>query len=265
MSLRIASSVDVDTTTEPLAGPVIVADRVSVRYRIPQERIGSFKEFAIRRLQGRIGYNEFWALRDVSLRVASGEILGVIGRNGAGKTTLLKVVARVLRPTSGRVRVTGHIAPLLDLGAGFHPELTGRENVFLNGALLGHTGGDVRDHFDEILEFAELGGFIEAPLRTYSSGMVARLGFAVATTWRPDILILDEVLAVGDEAFQKKCQARLKGFRERGSTVLFVSHSAAAVRGLCRQAIWLDHGRVQEFGPAEDVTARYHAVTGITS
>jgi ABC-type polysaccharide/polyol phosphate transport system ATPase subunit len=247
----------------PAADPVIVAEGVSVRYRVPQERIGSFKEFAIRRIQGRLGYREFWALRDVDLRVASGEILGIIGRNGAGKTTLLKVVARVLRPTTGRVRVTGRLAPMLDLGAGFHPELSGRENVFLNGALLGHGEDDIRRHFDEILDFAELGDFIETPLRTYSSGMVARLGFAVATTWRPDILILDEVLAVGDEAFQQKCRARLEGFRASGSTVLFVSHSGTAIRAMCRQALWLDHGRVQAIGPAEEVTERYHEVTGV--
>lgn len=247
----------------PAADPVIVAEGVSVRYRVPQERVGSFKEFAIRRIQGRIGYREFWALRDVDLRVASGEILGIIGLNGAGKTTLLKVVARVLRPTTGRVRVTGRLAPMLDLGAGFHPELSGRENVFLNGALLGHSEDDIRLHFDEILDFAELGEFIEAPLRTYSSGMVARLGFAVATTWRPDILILDEVLAVGDEAFQQKCRARLEGFRASGSTVLFVSHSGVAIRAMCRQALWLDHGRVQAIGPAEEVIERYHEVAGV--
>jgi ABC-type polysaccharide/polyol phosphate transport system ATPase subunit len=262
MSLRIASDSTHTTGLEPSTHAVVQLDHVSVRYRVPQERIGTFKEYAIRRLQGRVRVNEFWALRDVSLRVSPGEILGIVGRNGAGKTTLLKVIARVLRPTHGRVWVKGHLAPLLDLGAGFHPELTGRENVFLNGSLLGRTEREIHKRFAEILEFAGLPDFIDAPLRTYSSGMVARLGFAVATAWQPDILIIDELLAVGDEAFQDKCRARLEGFRNEGTTVLLVSHSAEMIRTMCRQAIWLDHGSVRAWGPADEVTQQYHAATG---
>jgi ABC-type polysaccharide/polyol phosphate transport system ATPase subunit len=262
MSLRTASDSLSAAELELPSESAVQLDNVSVRYRVPQERIGTFKEYAIRRLQGRVGYNEFWALRDVNLRVSQGEILGIVGRNGAGKTTLLKVIARVLRPTRGRVRVRGHLAPLLDLGAGFHPELTGRENVFLNGSLLGNTQREIRERLTEILGFAELQDFIDAPLRTYSSGMIARLGFAVATAWRPDILILDEVLAVGDEAFQHKCRIRLEGFRNGGTTVLLVSHSAEMIRSMCREAIWLDHGTVKAWGPADEVTQQYHTVAG---
>jgi ABC-type polysaccharide/polyol phosphate transport system ATPase subunit len=262
MSLRTASdstsSAGLDLSTET----AVQLDHVSVRYRVPQERIGTFKEYAIRMLQGRIGYNEFWGLREVSLRLSHGEILGIVGRNGAGKTTLLKVIARVLRPTRGRVWVRGRLAPLLDLGAGFHPELTGRENIFLNGSLLGHPQRETRERFAEILEFAELQDFIDAPLRTYSSGMIARLGFAVATAWQPDILILDEVLAVGDEAFQRKCRTRLEGFRNEGTTVLLVSHNAEMIRTMCSQAIWLDHGTVTAWGSADEVTQQYHAASG---
>jgi ABC-type polysaccharide/polyol phosphate transport system ATPase subunit len=262
MNLRIASDPASTTELERSTETGIQLDQVSVCYRVPQERIGTFKEYAIRKLQGRVGYNEFWALRDVTLHIVPGEILGIVGSNGAGKTTLLKVIARVLRPTRGRVRVKGHLAPLIDLGAGFHPELTGRENVFLNGALLGHTQREIRERFPEILRFAELQDFIDAPLRTYSSGMTARLGFAVATAWHPDILILDEVLAVGDEAFQHKCRMRLEGFRNDGTTVLLVSHSAEMIRSMCRQAIWLDHGIVKTWGSADEVTRQYHEASG---
>src|SRR6185503_11266091 len=187
---------------------VIRLDDVSVRYRLPEERIGTFKEYMIRLLQRRMSYNSFLALNRVNINVQKGEIFGIVGRNGAGKSTLLKVISRVLVPTDGRVWIKGRVSPLLELGAGFHPELTGRENVFLNGTLLGHPRREIEEHMQDIIEFAELGAFIEAPLRTYSSGMVARLGFAVATSWQPEILILDEVLSVGDEAFQLKCQNR---------------------------------------------------------
>jgi ABC-2 type transport system ATP-binding protein/lipopolysaccharide transport system ATP-binding protein len=264
MSSRIAPEQATQRAApDALADPVILLDAVSVRYRVPQERIESFKEYAIRRLQGRIGIAEFWGLRDVSLRVDAGEIFGIVGRNGAGKTTLLKIVARVLRPTRGRVRVRGHVAPLLELGAGFHPELTGRENIFLNAALLGHPRREIENRFGEIIDFAEIGEFIDAPIRTYSSGMIARLGFAVATAWRPDVLILDEVLAVGDEAFQGKCRLRLQSFRDEGATVLLVSHSSEMVRTMCHHAIWLDHGMVRARGSAEAVLEQYRLAAGI--
>jgi ABC-type polysaccharide/polyol phosphate transport system ATPase subunit len=232
-----------------------------VRYRVTHERIGSFKEYVIRRLKGQVNHHEFLALREVSLEVQRGEVFGVVGRNGAGKSTLLKVVSRVLGPSSGRIVVHGQVAPLLELGAGFHPELTGRENVFLNGALLGHSRREIAERFEAIAEFAELGDFLEAPLRTYSTGMVARLGFAVAAAWVPDILILDEVLSVGDEAFQRKCLARMRSFQESGATVLMVSHSSSTIEQMCKRAAWLERGEVRAYGPAAQVTAAYHAFT----
>lgn len=235
-------------------------ESVSVRFRVPLEPIRSFKEYAIRRLRGQVDFKEVWALQDVSFEVRQGEVLGVIGRNGSGKSTLLKVIARVLRPTAGRVWVRGRVAPLLELGGGFHPELTGRENVFLNAALLGHSRREVTERFDRIVDFAELWEFIDAPLRTYSTGMVARLGFAVATAWEPEVLLIDEVLAVGDQAFQRKCQARLAEFRAAGTTILLVSHSPELIRQMCNRALWLDRGRVRTLGPAGEVAAGYAAL-----
>jgi len=237
---------------------LIQLDSVSVRFWLPQERIVTLKEFAIRRIQRRLSYRELWALKDVSLDVGRGEVVGVIGRNGAGKSTLLRLVARVMHPTTGRVRVVGSVAPLLDLGAGFHPELTGRENVMLNGTLLGHKRRDVEAHFDDIADFAEIADFMDAPLRTYSSGMAARLGFAVATAWQPEILIVDEALSVGDEKFREKCEQRITNFRRDGTSVLLVSHDLALVRSTCQRAIWLDHGAVRLWGAASDVADAYH-------
>jgi ABC-2 type transport system ATP-binding protein len=225
---------------------------------VPHERISSLKEYAIRRLTRRIVVEDFWALREVSLSVQVGEVFGIVGRNGAGKSTLLRVIARVLRPTRGRIRTIGRVAPLLEVGAGFHPELTGRENVYLNATLLGHTRREVDERFHSIVQFSELEEFIDAPLRTYSSGMWARLGFAVATAWHPDILLMDEVLSVGDEAFQKKCQTRIKTFRDAGATVLLVSHSLELIQGLCTRALWLDRGAVVAAGEAASVTQEYH-------
>ena len=257
MNSLTVSKPDWTSTRETNQETIIHLDNVSVRYRVPHERIGTFKEYAIRTLQRRVRYDEFWALRNIDLGLAKGEILGIIGRNGAGKSTLAKVVARVLHPTTGRVWIKGHVAPLLELGAGFHPELTGRENVFLNGTLLGFTRREMQEKFDRIVEFAELGTFIDAPLRTYSSGMVGRLGFAVATDITPDILILDEILSVGDEAFARKCTARMEDFRDRGATILLVTHNLVAVREMCQRALWLDHGIIRTIGPAEDVVIQY--------
>ena len=231
---------------------------VSVRYRIPTEPISTLKEHVIRILQGRkVGYRELWALRDLDLEVPRGQALGMIGRNGAGKSTLLKVIARVLRPTKGRVLVRGNVAPLIELGAGFHPELTGRENLYLNGAMFGFSRAQMEHKFDRIVEFAELASFIDAPLRTYSSGMVVRLGFAIASDVDPDILIIDEVLAVGDEAYQQKCLARMERFRAKGTTILFVSHSLESIRSICDRAIWIDEGRVRWSGPVDEVARAY--------
>jgi ABC-2 type transport system ATP-binding protein len=237
--------------------PAILLENVGVCYRAPSERIRTFKEYAIRWMQRKIKHKEFWALKGVDLSIRSGEAFGLIGHNGAGKSTLLKLVARVLRPTTGRVRVKGYIAPLLELGAGFHAELTGRENVYLNGALLGFSRTEMDEKFDRIVGFAELGDFIDAPMRTYSSGMWARLGFAVTADTTPDILIIDEVLAVGDEAFQHKCANRLQEFREQGATLLIVSHSMATIDITCHRAAWLDHGQIKMIGEAREVTQTY--------
>jgi ABC-type polysaccharide/polyol phosphate transport system ATPase subunit len=196
-------------------------------------------------------------LKGVDLQIYRGEVFGLIGPNGAGKSTLLKLVARVLRPTEGRVIVRGQVAPLLEFGAGFHPELTGRENVFLNGALLGFKRREMEEKFDRIVDFAELWDFIDAPMRTYSSGMWARLGFAVATDIQPDILIVDEVLAVGDEAFQRKSSARMQDFRDHGATILLVSHNMDTIEAMCHRAAWIHHGEVRAVGEAGETIRAY--------
>ncbi len=237
--------------------PVIVLNNVSVEYRTPEEVVGTFKEYAIQFLKRNIRFREFKALKNIDLQVNEGEILGIIGRNGAGKSTLLKVISRVIIPTDGRVRVRGIVSPLLELGAGFHPELTGRENVFLNGTLLGYSRHEIESRLSEIVDFAELDTFIDSPIRTYSSGMVARLGFSVATTWKPEILILDEILSVGDEAFQGKCKARMKHFRDEGTTILLVTHDSGTIESLCSRAMWLNHGEMKAMGPAHEVASMY--------
>jgi len=236
----------------------ILLEDVSVRYRVPSERINTFKEYMIRWIQRKIAKNDFWALHHVSLEVRKGEVFGLVGRNGAGKSTLLKVIAKVLRPTGGRVRVVGHVVPLLELGAGFHPELTGRENIYLNGAMLGYTRAQMDEKFTRIVDFSELGEFIEAPVRTYSSGMYARLGFAIAVDDQPDILIVDEILGVGDESFQRKCAARIDEYRVQGATILLVSHNANLVQQMCQRAAWLDHGELRAIGKPDEVLDHYH-------
>ena len=239
------------------AKPAIELQDINVRFEMPAERIVSFKEYVIRRLTGGLERRELWALRGISFEIRIGEVLGVVGRNGAGKSTLLKVISRVLHPSSGRLVVRGRLAPLLELGAGFHFDLTGRENVFLNAALLGHQRRQVERHFDEVVQFSELQDFIDVPVRNYSSGMLTRLGFSVATMFRPDILLLDEVLAVGDVSFQEKCLERIREYRSRGTTILLVSHQTDDVEKYCDRALWLDHGSISALGEAEDVIRRY--------
>ena len=229
-----------------------------MRYRIPRERIGSLKEYAIRRLKRRLFFDEFEALKDVSLQINAGETVGVIGRNGAGKSTLFRLVARVMPPTAGRIVVAGRVAPLLELGLGFHGELTGRENAMLQGTLLGFTRKEMQRRIPRIVEWAEIEEFIDAPIRTYSTGMAARLAFAVATDAEPDILLVDEALAVGDEKFQRKCHVRIEEFRQAGKTVLLVSHALAQVRESCRRAIWIHEGRLVRDGDVGSVTDLYH-------
>ena len=244
--------------------PVISLGDVSVRYRVPQERVLTFKEYAINWLRGRVITQELAALSHVNLEVRRGESIGIIGRNGAGKTTLMKVIARVLRPTSGSVDVPAMVAPLLELGAGFDHELTGRENVFLNGAIFRRSRKEMQRRLPEIIAFAELEHFVDAPLRTYSTGMVARLGFAVATDVEPEILLIDEVLSVGDIEFQEKCIARMQEFLARGATLVLVSHSPQSVLELCRRAVWLHEGRIVADGPSADVVQAFvdHALPG---
>jgi ABC-type polysaccharide/polyol phosphate transport system ATPase subunit len=253
MSLLTVFSKRVPQSDEPL----IILDDVAVRYRVPRERIPSFKEFVIRWLKKEVSYQEFWALKNINLEIRQGEVLGIIGPNGAGKSTLLKVVARVLRPTKGRVRINGNVAPLLELVAGFDYELTGRENIYLNGAILGYSRPDIDRRFDRIVDFAGLVDFIDAPLRTYSTGMVARLGFSVATDVRPEILIVDEILGVGDAQFQTKSFERIQSFQAEGTTILLVSHSLGKVEEMCTRAIWLDHGEEKISGPTKTVVNRY--------
>lgn len=244
---------------KPQKDTAVFLNNVSVQYRVPSEAIRTFKEYIIRMVQGRIKHKAFWALKDINFEVKKGEIFGILGRNGAGKSTMLMVISKVLIPTKGRVWIRGGISPLLQLGAGFHPELTGRENIYLNATLLGHSTKEIDEKIDEILSFAEIGNFIEAPLRTYSSGMQARLGFAVSTAWQPDILILDEVLSVGDTAFQEKCFDRMAKFRDSGATVLMVSHSIDQVRTHCERALWLDKGEIKSSGPVGKICDAYQA------
>jgi ABC-2 type transport system ATP-binding protein/lipopolysaccharide transport system ATP-binding protein len=233
---------------------------VSVRYWVPAEPISTIKEHVIRRVQGRkLVHRELLALDRIDLELRRGESVGIIGRNGAGKSTLLKVAARVLHPTLGRVWIWGRVAPMISLGAGFHPELTGRENIILNGAILGFSRREMERRFESIVEFSELAAFIDAPLRTYSSGMVVRLGFAIASDVDPDILIIDEVLSVGDESYQAKCRARMAGFRTSGASILFVSHDMNDIRQVCDRAIWIDDGRIAASGPVEEVIQAYHS------
>lgn len=237
---------------------VISVQRASVRYRIPRERIGSLKEYAIRRMKRRLFFDEFEALRDVSLEVNAGETVGVVGKNGAGKSTLFRLIARVMPPSAGRVVVAGRVAPLLELGLGFHSELTGRENIMLQGTLLGFSRAEMQRRTPRIVEWAEIEEFIDAPIRTYSSGMAARLAFSVATDVEPEILLVDEALAVGDESFQLKCHQRIEDFRRAGKTVLFVSHALTQVRQNCHRAVWIHEGRLVRDGDATSVTELYH-------
>ncbi|MCA9027988.1 MAG: ABC transporter ATP-binding protein, partial [Planctomycetaceae bacterium] len=202
-------------------------------------------------------HQDLWALRDVSFKVQQGEVVGLIGRNGAGKSTLLKVLSHITRPTKGRVGIAGRVGSLLEVGTGFHPELTGRENIYLNGSVLGMTRSEVRRKFDEIIAFAEVDDFLDTPVKRYSSGMYVRLAFAVAAHLEPEILVVDEVLAVGDARFQQKCLGKMGDVSKSGRTVLFVSHNMTAISGLCSRAIWLDAGQVKTDGPVKDTVAKY--------
>ncbi|MBT3336284.1 MAG: ABC transporter ATP-binding protein [Anaerolineae bacterium] len=237
--------------------PVLQLDSISVRYRVLREPVTSIKEYALRWLRSKNSYADFWALKNISLSIQPGEAVGIIGANGAGKSTLLKIIARVLRPTDGRVRVRGVVAPILTLGAGFDPEMTGRENIYLNGAMLGFSRSDMNKKMATLLEFSGLGDFIDVPIRTYSDGMVARLAFAIATDVKSDLLLIDEILTVGDINFQEKCKIRINTYKETGTTILVVSHNLKTVEELCDRVIWLEHGVIRAEGKAADVIAAY--------
>lgn len=235
---------------------------VSMRFHMSNDKINSLKEYLIRMMSHKLEKNEFWALNDVSFDVHRGEVVGIIGHNGAGKSTILKVISGILNPTKGEVKVHGNIVPMLELGSGFDFDLTGRENIYLNGAILGYTEEFLKEKFDEILAFSELGEFIEMPIRNYSSGMLMRLAFSIATVVHPEIMIVDEILAVGDAAFQEKSQKRMLEMMGGGTTVLFVSHSIAQIEQMCSRVIWLDHGTVKMVGEASDVCAAYQGIPG---
>ena len=236
---------------------MIKVEQVSMKYMITNDRIKSLKEYAVAILKGKLQYEEFWALKDVSFEVKKGEVIGIIGRNGAGKSTLLKIISGILKPTEGSVSCSGSIVPMLELGSGFDHDLTGRENIFLNGAILGYGKEFLESKFKEILDFSELGRFIDVPIRNYSSGMLMRLAFSIATVVNPEILIVDEILAVGDAAFQEKSKARMMELMSGGTTVLFVSHSLDQIREMCNRVIWLDSGKIKMIGETQKVCDAY--------
>ncbi len=237
---------------------IIEVNHVSMGFRMDMNRITSLKEWVVTWLSKQQKYQTFWALKDVSFEVRKGDVVGIIGRNGSGKSTLLKIISGLFKPSEGEVCVNGGIVPMLELGSGFDPELTGRENVFLNGAILGYKESFLQERFDDILAFSELGDFIDMPLKTYSSGMMMRLAFSIATIVEPEILIVDEILAVGDEAFQKKSRAKMMELMGGGTTVLYVSHSLSQIRELCNKVVWLDHGKVVMQGDTDEVCDAYH-------
>lgn len=238
---------------------VIKVTDVSMRFRMNSDKILSLKEFVTTALRGRLCYEEFTALESVTFTVRKGETLGLIGRNGAGKSTLLKIISGIVKPTEGSVGCRGNIVPMLELGSGFDFDLTGRENIFLNGAILGYSEEFLKDKYNEIVAFSELGNFIDRPIRNYSSGMLARLAFSVATEVTPDILIVDEILSVGDADFQEKSRRRMLELMGGGTTVLFVSHNLEQVRELCGQVLWLENGRIRMAGMTDEVCDAYAA------
>lgn len=235
----------------------IETEDLGIRFKLPTEPISSTKELFVKAAKRKIKLHDFWALRHISFKLEKGSSIGIMGRNGAGKSTLLKAIARVLTPKEGRIVVRGKVFPMLELGAGFVMELTGHENIYLYGNILGLDNAMITSLYDSIVDFSELADFIHAPIRSYSSGMIARLAFATATAVQPDILLADEILSVGDASFQEKCMKRMEKFLENGTTIVFVSHSAETVKNICKTGLWLDHGLVKMMGTSEEVADAY--------
>lgn len=237
---------------------IVEVKNVSMRFNLAKERVDNIKEYIVRKIKFQsVSFDEFWALKDISFSIKRGESFALIGVNGSGKSTMLKIISGILAPTAGSVSVHGSIAPLIELGAGFDYQLTGRENIFLNGAVLGHGKRLMQEKYDEILAFSELAEFIDVPVKNYSSGMIARLGFSIATMVKPDILIVDEILAVGDQAFQEKCHGRMEEMINGGTTVVLVSHSEADIRRICQKAVWIDRGVLRSVGDTDTVLKMY--------
>ena len=240
-----------------LGDTIIKVENVGMEFNLSQEKVDNLKEYVIKLIKRELMFQPFWALKDVSFEVEKGDRLGLVGMNGAGKSTLLKLISGVMKPTEGSIEVKGRISPLLELGAGFDPDYTGRENIFLNGALLGYTKNFIESKFDEIVEFSELEEFLDVPIKNYSSGMRARLGFSIATSVKPEILILDEVLSVGDIKFQEKSREKMESLMDSEVTLLFVSHSVEQVKSFCNKAIWLQHGKLMAKGSVDEVCELY--------
>ena len=233
---------------------------VSMKFRMTTQKVDSIKEFAIRKMKKQLHYVDFMALDNISFNVGKGEVVGIIGLNGSGKSTTLKLISGILKPTEGTVKVNGNISPLIELGAGFDYELTARENVFLNGSVLGFSHTEMENKMDEIIEFSELGDFMDTAIKNFSSGMLARLGFSIATNVRPEILIVDEILGVGDFLFQQKCEKRINDMMSGGTTVIIVSHSIDQITRLCDRVVWLDKGKVKLIGETQIVCNEYSGI-----
>lgn len=236
---------------------ILDVENVSIKFNLSSEKIDSMKDYIVKRLKGKISYDEFWALNNISFTMNKGDSIALIGLNGCGKSTLLKTIAGVLKPTEGHVQVYGSVAPMIELGAGFDYDLTAEENVYLNGAILGYNRTEMKKHYEDIVEFSELRDFMNVPIKNFSSGMLARLAFAIATIGTPDLLIVDEVLSVGDFRFQEKCEKRIQRMLEGDTSLLFVSHSIDQVQKLCKRAIWIEKGHVVQDGPSETVCVEY--------
>lgn len=241
----------------PELSDVIIVENVSMRFNMPKEKVDSIKEYLIKKIKKQLKYEEFTALSNVSFSIKKGEVVGFIGLNGSGKSTMLKIISGILKPTEGKATTIGTISPLIELGAGFDMDLTARENVFLNGSVLGYSEQTMKEKYEDIIEFAELKDFQDVAIKNYSSGMIARLGFSIATITRPEILIVDEILAVGDFLFQEKCERRIQEMMSGGTTVLIVSHSIEQIERLCDRVIWLEKGKVRAIGETKEICGVY--------